>query len=79
MKVLDINQALLLLGNEVDNAARTLSDVPGFASVKISARFKDEDGRKGVDIVLDSEGNVAVQPQSYGPGPAEKIGTRRSS
>lgn len=68
MKPGDAREALLIIEPEVAAAAEALARVPGFHSVRISARFKDEDGRKGVDIVLDSEGNLAVQPQTFGAG-----------
>ena len=77
MKVSDIQEALLIVNGEVDAAKEALSRVPGFSSVRISARFKDDAHKvhstlhytlRGVDIVLDSEGNVAIQPQSYGRG-----------
>lgn len=65
MNVKDVTEAMRMLENYVHTANAALSQLPGYQGVKLSARFKDEDGRKGVDVVMDSDGNLAVQPQSY--------------
>lgn len=67
MNAKEASGVMVLVAEQVEEAERVLARVPGFHSVRISARFKDGDGRKGVDIVLDSEGNLAVQLQSFTP------------
>lgn len=67
MNIKRLNEVMIALQRGIEEAERELKHLPGYQGLRINARFRDEGGRKGHDVLLDSEGNVTVQPQSYTP------------